>query len=314
MKRIIFFILIAVNLVLFFSLSKNAFNKGEIENLEVLLDQYFSVYYTYPASKESFLSFCEKDVCSKEQLVENYELIHEQFWNKEEIVWVLDDSRFPDQEFTILYDKDTIIHRHNNWSFPCIGLYNDAYVEGYLSEPPSLQDFLLFCYYCDSLNDTKDWPYYQCDSVTVMNLRRCLDVNGLKWVQDKESLIIVIDEDTVWRHNTLSPCMRNEKALVFEPRFYNNKGYYLKTSDSINRNFKNNIRNLAIRMSNQPNAELTQFHILEYSANKGLSSYCEDDDICFDSIWFRELEHFLVTFVAENDINRVIFSAPTISP
>lgn len=312
MKNIIFLILINVSIALASCVSKTPLNKDELEILNSLLDRYFSVYYDYPPSKESFISFCERDVWQQEQLYDHSESILNQFKNRNEIIWLLDDGRFPNQELTILFDKDTLINRHNNWRYPCLGFYNDAYVEGYLSEPSSLQDLLFFCNYCDSLTDFEDWPYSRCDSITMLNLHKSLYVNGLKWVQDEKSLFIIIDEDTIWRHYTITPCMRNEQTEMFEPHFYNSKGYYVKTSEDINCNFKHGIRNLAIRMSNHPNEELVQFHILVYSANTGLTSYCEDDSINFETNWYRELELFLDTFVAENNLNKIIFSAPTI--
>ena len=311
MKHFILFIIASVYSIMITScVSRPVINTKDLDDLNFLLDRYYTANYDYPSSKDAFFSFCETDDYSKEKLNDSFEVLIDFLKNQNQYIWVLDDSKFPNQHFSIINGRDTLIHRLNSWRFPCIGFYNDAYVESYLSEPPSLQEFLLFCNYCDSLTDYENWPYRICDSITMLNLHKCLYIDNFKWHREKDILLMIIDNDTIWRHHSSSPCTNNKDSMMINPHFYDINGSYIKTTDDFNYKFIHDIRKLINQFTNQPIIDLSQFHCIEYCYGKGSSPYCENDEINLDSKWVHSLEEYLESFCIENELGNIIFMVP----
>lgn len=281
--------------------------------LNRLLDHYFSVNYDYPATKNEFVYFCENDTYLKDRFQDTLGIILNDFKSKS-VNWNLDNSGFPDQKLIVLLGEDTVFYRNNNWRLPCIGYYNDAFVDCYLREPSSIYEFLLFCEYCDFVSEKSFWPYRKCDSITILNLRKCSELTSLRWIQNTESLYLIINNDTLWHHNTTNPCLGTDKARTFLPHYYNQNRLFVAVSEEIDKAFKIGLMDLSKQYYNRGKILSDQFQILEFDRFKGLRPYCENDTANLNNNWFFDLEHYLWYFANENGFEKIVFSVPIVEP
>lgn len=312
MKQLVLFIEILV----FASLSSCEvayLNSNVLCKLDFLVDRYLSVNYDLPQSKESFKSFCENDIFSAERLGDTLNDIID-FLDKDCITWQIDDNNFPKQELIVLSHKDTIFRRVNCWRFPCIGYYNDAFVDCYLKEPSSIYEFLSFCEYCDSVSTNSFWPFRTCDSITIINLRRCTRLNSIEWQQDTESLYFIINNDTLWHHNTTSPCKYADKTRTFAPHYYNKKRCFVAVSEDLDIAFRANLRDLSKPFIKDGGIVSDQIQILEFDSNFGLHPFCNYELPDYNNKWFLCLEQYLHVFAKENNFEKIIFSVPIVEP
>lgn len=300
-----------VSIILLCSCNTQEKKQERIEGLNLLLNYYFSVNYDYPATKNDFVYFCEHDTCLKGKLQDTLGIILNYF-TKNKVCWYLDNSNFPDQKLIILSGKDTIVLRNNNWRLPCIGYYNDAFVDCYLREPSSIHEFLLFCNYCDSISEKYFWPYQKCDSITIMNLRKYSELTSLQWTHNSENLYLIINNDTLWHHNSTNPCTRTDKATTFVPHYYNQDHLFVAVSENIDKTFRSNLRDLSKQYCNEGNIMSNQFQIFEFDYFNGLRPYCEDDTARLNRNWFLALEQYLQVFADENRFERIVFSVPIV--
>ncbi len=234
--------------------------------------------------------------------------LEKKFWQR----IVFDGNKRPNisdnNGFSVLYEADTPFYQINKWRFPCIGFYNDAYTNCYLREPESLEDFLLFCYYCDSIDDGNDGLYDNCNKQTVENLQKCKQLESLQWINSEDELLIVIDNDTVWRHNALLPCNEDLKWL-FQPHYYDKNGHYINLEENVNRSFKNSLREIGRPFFTQGSQEI-HYYVFVYSNTSGIYPFCKEEDLDTSIKYFKDMERFLEKFVEENRLRKIIFIAP----
>lgn len=313
MKQSKALILSIISIILLCSCNTRAKKQESMGCLNHLLDRYFSVNYDYPATKNDFVCFCENDTYLKDKFQDTLGIILNDFKSKS-VNWYLDNSSFPDQKLIVLLGEDTVFYRNNNWRLPCIGYYNDAFVDCYLREPSSIYEFLSFCDYCDSVSEKSFWPYRKCDSITILNLRKCSELTSLRWIQTPESLYLVINNDTIWHHNTTNPCLRTDKARTFLPHYYNQNRLFVSVSEDLDKDFKSGIRDLTKQYYNRGKVLSDQFQILEFDRFKGLRPYCENDTAILNNDWFLALEHYLQCFSNENGFEKIVFSVPIVVP
>lgn len=279
-----------------------------LKDIDILINRFYEINYTYPLSLDELLSFYE----SNQYCIQNKQdslLVHclQQGKNSEKIIWMVNDSLFPKSELIVLYETDTLSHHINKWGFPCIGFYNDAYTDCYLMEPGSLEDFLLFCYYCDSIDDSNNGLYDNCNKKTVENLQKCKLIESFQWINREDELLIVIDNDTVWRHNALMPCNEDLKWL-FQPHYYDKKGQYVKLEEDANRSFKHNLREIGRPFFVQ-SAEI-HYDTFVYSTTKGIYSFCDNDETDINTKYFKDIEEYCEKFVEEHGLSKIVFVAP----
>lgn len=297
-----------------FLCSCNAQEKKQLyfNGLDVLLERYYSVNYDYPKTKKEFVYFCEHDTYLKGRLTDTLGRILNSI-EDERVNWRLDDTKFPSQELIVFSGKDTIVNKSNNWRFPCIGYYNDAFVDCYLREPSSIYEFLLFCDHCDSTIDNSFWPFQTCDSITIMNLRRCSELPSLEWIQDPENLYLIINKDTLWHHSSTSPCRRTDKTRTFSPHYYNQYYHFVTVSEEVDRSFRLGLRNLSKQYLMDEIIISNKIQILEFDSIDGLQPLC-DENFNPNEKWFLALTNYLGVFANENGFKRIVFSIPIVEP
>ena len=282
-------------------------------NMGLFVDHYYTINYEYPSSLDELLFFCNanlSDLQSKEDSI----LIDYTFFenNAEKISWVINDTLFPKQELIVLYEKDTIAYRKNEWRFPCIGLYNDAYVNCYLKEPESLECFLSFCYYCDSLEDGTNGLYDKCNRVALKNLQKCKQLESFQWINKDDELLMLIGNDTIWHHNNEAlPCIDYLKPL-FQPHYYDKTGQYVRLEEDLDREFRNNLRGLWYPYVNQSDAKEREYLTLVYGKTRGFYSFCKEDEIDLNIQYFKDMKEYLEKFMDNHGISMVVFAAPAI--
>lgn len=282
-------------------------------NIDYFIDRYYAINYEYPSSLDELLSFCNNDSSYMQilhdSILHNYSYLIK---NKKKINLTIDNAQFPKQKLIVLYNKDTLSCRINDWIFPCIGFYNNAYVDCYLKEPESLDDFLSFCYHCDSLEDGTSGLYDKCNSVTVKNLQKCKQIESFQWINNDDELLIIIYNDTVWYHNNeLLPCIDDLKPL-FQPHYYDKTLHYIRLGEDINRTFKNNLRELWHPYCNQDKTTESVFYTFVYNKADGLYSFCEDNGIDINTKYFKDMGDYLEKFANEQELSKIIFVAPAV--
>lgn len=284
-------------------------------NIDFLIDRYYAINYEYPLSFEDLISFCRVDssyflsISIQDAFLLDYPIFEKA---TKKINWIINDTLFPKQELIVLYKKDTLTHRINELRFPCIGFYNDAYVNCYLKEPESLDVFLSFCNHCDSLEDGTNALYDKCNSVTVKNLQKSKQIESLQWINTDDELFIVIENDTVWRHsNELLPCIDYLKP-IFQPHYYDMMDRYVKLEENVDKEFKNNLRELWYPYVNQSNMKERDYLTLVYSNTEGFYSFCEDNEIDTKNKYFKDMGKYLKKFIDKHGLNKVVFAAPAV--
>ena len=282
-------------------------------NVDFFINRYYTINYEYPLSLDELLSFCKNDTSYMKSLHDSllidYSYIKQ---NSKKFSWILDDTQFPTQKLIVLYKKDTLVYQINDWRFPCIGFYNDAYVDCYLKEPESLDDFLSFCYYCDSLQDGTNGLYYQCNSVTVKNLQKCKQIESFQWINNDDGLLIIIANDTVWCHNNDSMLCIDYLKPLFRPHYYDKAGLYVKLSEDTDRSFKNKLRELWHPYCNQNKTKEYSYHTLVYSKTEGLYSFCKGNEIDTNTKYFKDMGYYLEEFADEFGLSKIVFVVPKI--
>lgn len=294
--------------------SCNAQEKKQLcfDGLDILLERYNSVNYDYPKTKNDFVYFCEHDTYLKDRLKDTLGRILNSIEN-DKVKWHFDDTKFPIQELIVFSGKDTIVNKNNNWRFPCIGYYNDAFVDCYLREPFSIYEFLLFCEYCDSVIDNSFRPFKTCDSITIRNLQKCSELSSLEWIQDTESLYLIVNKDTLWHHNTTPPCKWTDKTRTFSPHYYNQNHHYVAVSEEVDRSFRLGLRDLSKQYYKEGIIMSNLFQILEFDSVDGLQPLC-DDNFNPNEKWILALTHYLSVFANENGFEKIVFSIQIIDP
>ena len=294
-----------ITLIAFFSCCHQSisFEKTKITN--ELINQYYAVNYDYPHSLDELLLFKESDSLPQDTPDDERNTLRYLENNAEKITWMLYDSVFQKQELIVLFKEDTIVHRFNEWRFPCIGFYNDAFVDAYLREPGSLDEFLSFCVHCDSIGHTEDWSFGKCEEVTVSNLQKLKKVFLLQWIIDEDGLFIVIDKDTLWQHHPSIPC----DGLSFQPHFYDKDGGY-NDSEDLEQSFLFGIRELGKKYKEREKGTFGEIRIVEYDNARGMSPFCGADNKYLKSKWFEDVERYLEKFAKENDLGRIVFAVP----
>lgn len=282
-------------------------------NMDFFVDHYYTINYEYPSSLDELLFFCKANL-SDLQSIEDSILIDYTYFknNAEKISWIINDTLFPEQELIVLYEKDTLAYRTNEWRFPCIGFYNDAYVDCYLKEPESLECFLSFCYSCDSLEDVTNGLYDKCNKVTLKNLKKCKQLESFQWINNNDELLILIGSDTVWHHkNEALPCIDYLKPL-FQPHYYDKTGQYVRLEEDVDREFRNNLRGLWYPYVNQSDAKEREYLTLVYGKTRGFYSFCKEDEIDSNIQYFKDMKEYLEKFMDNHGLSMVVFAAPAI--
>ena len=102
-------------------------------NIDYFIDLYYIKNYEYPLSLDELLFFCESNLCDMQSIQDSVLIEYTCLKNNsKKISWIVDETGFPKQELFVLFEKDTLTYRMNEWRFPCIGFYNDAFVNCYL--------------------------------------------------------------------------------------------------------------------------------------------------------------------------------------
>lgn len=296
-----------IALMVFFSCCNQSISFEKTKKTNELINQYYAINYDYPHSLDELLLIKDHNLFAQNTLGDENNTLSYLENNARRITWMLYDSLFPKQELIVLFKEDTIVHRFNEWRFPCIGYYNDAFVDTYLKEPVSLDEFLSFCNHCDSMGHGEDWEFGKCEKVTVSNLQKLKEVFLLQWIIDEDGLFIVIDKDTIWQHHPSIPC----DGLSFQPHFYGRNDCYYD-SEELERSFMLGIRELGKKFMEREKGTYSEVRIVEYDKAKGMSPFCGADKIDLTSKWFKEVERYLENFAKENDLGRIVFAAPVI--
>ena len=299
-KTILLFTLMAL-----FSCCHQSIPFDNTKTTNELINQYYAVNYDYPHSLDELLLFNNSYSILQDTHDDEIDALCYLENNAEKITWMLYDSVFQKQELIVLFKEDTIVHRFNEWRFPCIGFYNDAFVDAYLREPGSLDEFLSFCVHCDSIGHTEDWSFGKCEEVTVSNLQKLKKVFLLQWIIDEDGLFIVIDKDTLWQHHPSIPC----DGLSFQPHFYDREGGY-NDSEDLEQSFLFGIRELGKKYKEREKGTFGEIRIVEYDNARGMSPFCGADNKYLKSKWFEDVERYLEKFAKENDLGRIVFAVP----
>lgn len=280
-------------------------------NIDYFIDLYYIKNYEYPLSLDELLFFCESNLCDMQSIQDSVLIEYTCLKNNsKKISWIVDETGFPKQELFVLFEKDTLTYRMNEWRFPCIGFYNDAFVNCYLKEPESLEDFLSFCYYCDSLDDGTNMPYDKCNGVTLKNLKKCQQIESFQWINNADELLLLIGRDTIWHHNNESlPCNESLKPL-FQPHYYDKMGRYVQLKENIDCVFKKNMRKLWYQHYHQSPQKVCDYHTLVFCNTGFFYSFCENDSLDTNTRYFRDLGLYLKDFSKENGLSKIIFCSP----
>lgn len=281
------------------------------KDMDLFVDHYYTINYEYPSSLDELLLFCKANLSYLQSIKDSILIDYTYFKNNaEKISWIINDTLFPKQELIVLYEKDTLAYRINERRFPCIGFYNDAYVNCYLKEPDSLECFLSFCYYCDSLEDDTNELYDKCNRVTLKNLQKCKQMESFQWINNDDELLMLIGSDTIWHHNNETlPCIDYLKPL-FQPHYYDKTGQYIRLEEDVDREFRNKLRRLWRPYMNHSNTKGRDYLTLVYSKAKGVYSFCEEDKIDLNAQYFKDMGVYLEKFIDNYGLSRVVFAAP----
>lgn len=297
--------------VLLLSCSKTQAEKERLSQISSFLNQYHNYYYNYPATLGDFIQFCEErlpysDSCTKNELLEVQNILK----NNYEISWFNKDNNYPIQELVILYKQDTLFHLYDSTAFPCLERLIDLYSDIYYEYPESL-GALMRHYSAIHLFKPTFWPTQVCDSVTVLCLERCQSQGILSWKKDEVGLLLMIRNDTIGYWLNYSYCNSFPNGLFSTPtRFFNLDGIGFYPSEELDQLFKKGIRKLGLDYCQFSEENTISWHLLKYNRTKGLSLFCEDDEVNLNTDYFKYMKLYLEKFVEENRLSQIIFIAP----
>ena len=177
-----------------------------------------------------------------------------------------------------------------------------------MKEPESLDIFLSFCHYCDSVEDNTNELYNNCYKTTIKNLQKCKQIGLFQWIKEEDRLLFMIGNDTVWFHNASNPC-NNGLIWLFQPHYYNKSGQYIKLGEVADRKFNNIMKELWDFYYGLTKPEKMARHIFVYSDTGEIKPLCEGVNLDTDNNYFEDLVGNLNEFADEYSLSRIVFVA-----
>ena len=306
----------------------NGFSKKVISPvLTKMIMKYYFVWYEYPSSTNEMISFI-KDTESNWSVMACRDSVESTLnyleKEKDKVLWNYETPEIDSMRLLVLNEKDTLFYdtRIRNATDVCWHGLISGFTFSYFSYPSTLQELIEYSGIEKLLDSatkyTYDNQFDDWDFLTAWILRKLRDLaKESNWVGNDTILLVTKDNDTIIHSAGNTPlCWRedfNHDIVMFGARFYDSEGKVVWGGEDLDLEWKRRtVWGIApIYPVLLDDDYYANWHYFEYTKEKGLTTYCENDIVDMNTSYFKDLEDRIKRFAEEKKFGKIIFAAPT---
>lgn len=306
----------------------NGFSKKAIPPiLARMIMKYYFVWYEYPSSTNEMISFI-KDTESHWSAMACSDSVETTLSylekEKDRVLWDYETPEIDSMRLLVLNEIDTIFYdtRIRNATDVCWHGLISGFTFSYFRYPLTLQELIEYSGVEKLLDSATKYAYDNqfddWDFLTAWILRKLRDLaKESNWVGNDTILLVTKDNDTIIHCSGNTPlCWGedfNHDIVMFWARFYDSEGKVIWGREDLDLKWKR--RTVWGIKPVYPVLEeedyYANWHYFEYTKEKGLTTYCENDTVDMNTPYFKDLEDRIKRFAEEKKFGRIIFAAPT---
>lgn len=275
----------------------NTTKQIDSKELSSLIDTYYYHFGENPSDLESFLAFYNNLDSVNATIIYLTE-------RKTNINWKLNNKSVLEEELVIREKEDTLIWFSRNKHLSFLNDLINGYEQTYLEYPKSLIDLIN---YDRVTRGMKEESFDRCIVATLEYLEKYND--QLKWQTSDSMFLLTAGTDTITYRIGLSYGLSicesdywKDKVLFL---FYDNEGTVVFNEELLI-SFKKGLQEIRKTFQDEcfDNAD---YHILQYTTDKGLQRFCANDTLSLNTEWFKDVDTYLRQFTINHELGKVIF-------